>query len=142
MQANFIYAAEKRLFVFQKCLFQPPVVRVFGPAPRPCDDRLRFCDLSSALHKRTGGNRLDLVMTACGFVTSQRAKHTSEFKRLDLVMTACGFVTCKHFLITIFNDSFARPCDDRLRFCDKTKQNIKERSFNLDLVMTACGFVT
>ena len=44
MQANFIYAAEKRLFVFQKCLFQPPVVRV-------------------------SSSTLDLVMTACGFVT-------------------------------------------------------------------------
>ena len=71
MQANFIYAAEKRLFVFQKCLFQPPVVRVFGPA-------------------------------------------------LDLVMTACGFVTLANSLVEInhlFDDT--RPCDDRLRFCDQ-----------------------
>ena len=52
MQANFIYAAEKHLFVFQKCLFQPPVVRVFRPA-------------------------LDLVMTACGFVTA--AANPSSF---------------------------------------------------------------
>ena len=55
MQANFIYAAEKRLFVFQKCLFQPPVVRVSSSTLRPCDDCLRFCDyladtLSAILH--------------------------------------------------------------------------------------------
>ena len=70
MQANFIYAAEKRLFVFQKCLFQPPVVRVFRPA-------------------------------------------------LDLVMTACGFVTLITFGVLPEQFSSTRPCDDRLRFCDK-----------------------
>ena len=70
MQANFIYAAEKRLFVFQKCLFQPPVVLVSSSTLRPCDDRLRFCDLNNSEKAVTNSvDNSDLVMTACGFVT-------------------------------------------------------------------------
>ena len=120
MQANFIYAAEKRLFVFQKCLFQPPVVRV-------------------------SSSTLDLVMTACGFVTTI----FSTLFLLGIMTRPCDdrLRFCDLYKIrqggSVMND-FSRPCDDRLRFCDEDRtfadctisKNIS------DLVMTACGFVT
>ena len=60
---------------------------------------------------------LDLVMTACGFVTNSK-KFGGDFVNLDLVMTACGFVTLESRKRNR-HPRQTRPCDDRLRFCDR-----------------------
>ena len=61
--------------------------------------------------------------------------------KLDLVMTACGFVTLNQ-LNKIQLLLKLRPCDDCLRFCDSSISYLA-REIGLgrtsDLVMTACG---
>ena len=89
---------------------------------RPCDDRLRFCDsYGTAPTQIALISSLDLVMTACGFVTENQKNR--EFDRLiiysrpcDDRLRFCDSIPDKLFYRLIL--SMPRPCDDRLRFCD------------------------
>ena len=117
LYAGEFYLCGRKTFVcFSKMPFSAACSAGFRACPRPCDDRLRFCDSPSTSAKisisltRPCDDRLrfcdfvffnpvfhnkflDLVMTACGFVTSLRFHALIIFTSLDLVMTACGFVT-------------------------------------------------
>ena len=119
LYAGEFYLCGRKTFVcFSKMTFSAACSAGFRACPRPCDDRLRFCDSETPEEEKDAGPR------PC-----------------DDRLRFCD-PTFLNFLVDNFDK--ARPCDDRLRFCDSNYQppNHTPVSFLLDLVMTACGFVT
>ena len=98
---------------------------------RPCDDRLRFCDspFFCPIPKKILVSTLWWPLAVL-WLFSLRWKSYHHCNKLDLVMTACGFVTHRLPRALLLCCCISRPCDDRLRFCDGKPGGKKHQSYD------------